>query len=213
MAYPQNISDPSELEGMQDAKPDSTLENIVLYSERYVEIDKELKEIDDYASKLEEEQRGIEEEKLPTIFMELSTTELSLKDGFKCKIEPKFQGTVVIKDPVKAEKQLALIEKIGGEDIIKFDVTCSFTKGQMKEAKALMDMLTEFGFLYKAKRSVHAGTLASFIGQKLELGQEIDLDGMGWRYFNRATIKKKGFKMRKRKAKRESSGETEGDED
>lgn len=214
MAYPQNTpDDPTELEGMQNDKPAATLENIVFFSDRFIEIDKELKEIDDYASKLEEEQRLIEEDTIPTIFHELTTTNLGLRDGFSCKIEPKFQGTVVIKDPAKAEKQLALLEKIGGEDIIKFDITCSFSKGKMKEAKILMDMLKEYGFEFKAKRSVHAGSLASFIKQKLELGQEVPLDEMGWRYFNRASIKKKGFKLRKRKVKREVSTEDEGDEE
>lgn len=213
MAYPSNQpDDPSELEGMEDTKPTATLENIAVWSDRYIELDKELKTLDEYASKLEEEQRLIEEVNLPTVMAELGMEKFSMKDGFKLSIEQKFQGSVVIKDEEKSKKQLEWIESVQGSEIIKFDITCSFGKGDEAEAKELMKLLTDLGFAFKAKRSVHAGTLGTFVKEKIKLGEEVPLDNLGWRYFNKALIKKTGFKMRKRRKSRENFGAEDEEE-
>jgi hypothetical protein len=215
MVYPSNQpDDPSELEGMENVKPAATLANITVFSDRFIEIDNELKQYDEYIAKLEEEQRDIEEVKLPTIMAELAMENFGMKDGFKLTVEPKFQGTVVLKDETKSAKQLEWLKKANGEDIIKFEVSCSFGKGKMAEAEELMKMLREFGFAFKAKRSVHAGTLASFVKEKMTSAtEEVPLEELGWRYFNKATIKKKGFKIRKRKAKREEAASEDEAED
>jgi hypothetical protein len=216
MAYPRNSDDdPSELEGMESggtATPGATLENLSIFAERYIELDKELKEIDDYAKKLEEEQATIEETNIPGIMQALKMAEFSMKDGFKLKIEPKFQGSIVMKDEAKATQQLAWIDSVEGGDIVKFTITCDFNKGHEGEAQELIKLLKQLGIMYKAKRTVHASTLASFVKAKLTAGEEVPLDDLNWRYFDKASVKKKGFKLRKRRKRSEDWGGDDEDE-
>lgn len=206
--------DPSELRGLEEDKDLTTLENIHALSDRYMEIDKELKTHDEYCKTLEDEQKKIEEEDLPRIMNTLAIENIGLKEGFKLKIEQKFQGTIVIKDPQMSARQLAWLEKNGGSDIIKTDIVLQFPRGRDAEVDILVDMLNKLGFVYKRKKSVHASTLASFMAEKAA-SAEIEpttLDELKWRYFNKANIKKPGFKMRKRRKVAEASGEAEEEE-
>ncbi len=207
MAYPSNQPDDiSELEGMEKGgvdAPKTTLENLSFFADRYIELDRELKELDTYASKLEEEQRAIEETTIPTIMEGLNMINYTMKDNFKLEIESKFQGSVAVKDQARAEQQLKWVESSGGGDIIKISITCDFSKGHEKEAQELIKLLTELGIAYKAKKSVHASTLASYVKAKIAAATEVPLDDLGWRFFPKASVKKKGFKLRKRRKNRE----------
>lgn len=214
MAYPRNSDDdPSELEGLEKGgatdAPQNTLENLSHFASRYIELDKELKELDDYGSKLEEEQQEIEETQIPQIMQQLKMTEFAMVDGFKLKIEPKFQGSIVLKDETKAAEQLAWVESAEGGDIIKTTFTVDFNKGHEAEAGEFVKLMKQLGIAYKVKRGIHASTLASFVKARLaNAGSfEVPLDQLGWRYFDRANVKKKGFKLRKRRKKREDWGE------
>lgn len=202
--------DPSELEGMESGgteQPVNTLENLSVFAERYIALDQELKEIDDYAAKLEEEQQDIEETKIPQVMNQLKMADYSMKDGFKLKIEPKFQGSIVAKDAVKATQQLAWVEKADGGDIIKTTFTIDFTKGHEAEAAEFVKLMTELGIAYKVKRGIHPSTLASFVKAKIANAADVPLDDLGWRYFDKASVKKKGFKLRKRRKRSDSWGE------
>lgn len=208
--------DSSELEGMETGgteQPANTLENLSTFAERYIELDKELKELDDYGSKLEEEQRDIEETKIPEVMNQLKMTEFSMKDGFKLKIEAKFQGSIVAKDEAKAAAQLKWIETVEGGEIIKTTFTIDFNKGHEAEAEEFVKLMKELGIAYKVKRGVHASTLASFVKAKIIGATEVPLDELGWRYFDKAAVKKKGFKLRKRRKKREDWGDEEDDDE
>lgn len=215
MAYPRNSNDdPSELEGMERGgvnQPTNSLENLSTFAERYIDLDRELKEIDDYSSKLEEEQRDIEETKIPEVMNQLNMVEFSMRDGFKLKIEPKFQGSIVMKDEGKAAQQLAYIEKIGGGDLIKTTFTIDFNKGHEAEAEEFVKLMKELGIAYKTKRGIHASTLASYVKAKIEAATDVPLDELGWRYFNKASVKKKNFKLRKRRKRSDSWGEEDDD--
>lgn len=77
------------------------------------------------------------------------------------------------------------------DDIIKNDVICSFSRGQDTEAGNVMGMLREQGFAPEQKTQVHPMTLKAFVRERLESGQEIDLDLFGAYILNTAEIKRK----------------------
>lgn len=210
-----DIDNIDEMQGIQEealkVKPEATLKNITEFSERWMEIDTELKQYDEYCKVLEDEQKDIEETKLPDVMRQLQIQDLKILDGFKLKVEPKFQGTIVVKDQTMSARQLAWLEKNGGADIIKTEISLSFPKGREAEAEELIKILDQLGFVYKRKRGVHASTLGSFMKEKASsaLVEVKDLEDMKWRYFDQASIKKTGFKARKRRSRSESSGDTD----
>lgn len=79
----------------------------------------------------------------------------------------------------------------GCDDIIKNDIVCSFTKGQDNEAGHVVGMLREQGYMPEQKTQVHPMTLKAFVRERLESGQEIDLDLFGAYILNTAEIKRK----------------------
>lgn len=201
MAYPNNIPDDevslvdaiakpdlSELEGIETALP-ATLENIMTYANRMKEIESEVAEYSRYTNTLKGELKSIEENKLPQMLEILGMADFSFKDGSKVILTPTFQGTIVVEDEVQRKKQLDWMIKNEGQDHIKNTFTITFGKGQDAEAKVLRDMLVEYEFDFEVKETVHAGSLGAFIKEKLKNGEEVPLDELKWRYFQKAALK------------------------
>lgn len=208
MPYPNNYfeaeedkSDLSEMEALsptlEDA-PAATLENVMLFATRSTAIDAELEVFKEQIAALTSEQKDIEENKLPGVLIALGMTDFGMKDGSKIKVEAAFQGTVAVKDPVQRDLQIAWLIANEGQDLVKNTITLSFGRGQDAEAKALCAILLEYGFTYEMSEAVHAGSLGSFIKEKMTNGEEVPLDKLKWRYFNKATIKASAKKRKKK---------------
>lgn len=195
MVYPSNVPDDmEEMEALVLAdkaaeKPEATFENIIVFAKRHKEIVDELETIAEYVKTLTAEAKDIEEIKLPSVFNALDMKDFGLKDGRKIKIEPAFQGSIVVEDPEQRKAQLDWLSGAGGRDLIKNKISLEFTKGQDTEAKALVDMLSEYGFTYNMAESVHASSLGSFIKEKMEKGETVPLEALKWRYYFKANIK------------------------
>lgn len=205
-------TDVSEMEEIAAEKPAGaqavlTLENLVTFGNRHVEIAKEIETYEDMVAALETEQKKIEEVDLPTVFQTLGMEEFKLKDGTKIKMDKKFQGGIVVKVPERRDEQLAFLRENGAADIIKNEIICSFKPGKESEAEALKKLLTEFGFSFIIKQTVHAGTLGSTIKAMAEKAKEIPLEKLGWRLFDKAEVKQPGSKVKKRLKKDDDSDE------
>jgi len=77
------------------------------------------------------------------------------------------------------------------DDIIKNDVTCSFGRGQDNEAGDVIGQLRERGYDPQQKTHIHPMTLKGFVRERIENGQDIDLDLFGAYILNTAEIKRK----------------------
>jgi hypothetical protein len=198
MGFPSNLPegveslivkpDLSELEGIETPVV-ATLENVMVFANRLQEVEREVDALDQYKKTLTEEIKDIEETKLPQILEILGMPWFGLKDGSKVEIKPTFQGSLVSEDLVQRQLQLDWLVANDGQDLIKNAYTITFGKGQDAEAKALRDMLVEFGFDFEVKESVHAGSLGSFIKEKMTNGDEVPLSALKWRFFQKANIK------------------------
>jgi len=178
----------SELEGIE--KPVvATLENMIVFTTRHREIERELEELDRYAATLKVELTTIEEKNLPQILEALGMSDYGLKDGSRIELEGKFQGALVVKDLEQRKRQLDWLVKNEGQDLIKNTFTLTFPKGKDEEAKALRELLSEYDFDFTVEESVHASSLGSFIKEKVQKGHEIPFDVLKWRYFQKAKIK------------------------
>lgn len=77
------------------------------------------------------------------------------------------------------------------DDIIKNDVTCSFGRGQDNAAGHVLGQLREQGHDPVQKTHIHPMTLKGFVRERIENGQDIDLDMFGAYIMNTAEIKRK----------------------
>ena len=79
----------------------------------------------------------------------------------------------------------------GLDDIIKNDVVCSFGRGQDNLAKDAFWTLKDKGLEPSTKTHIHPMTLKAFVKDRVEQGQEIDLDLFGAFLTNAVEIKRK----------------------
>lgn len=91
----------------------------------------------------------------------------------------------------KKAEAFAFLASIGCDDIIKNDVKVTFGKGEDNKAGAFIDDCVKSGLDPSNKKYVHPMTLKAFIKERMEKGQEIDLDLFGAFTGSEAKIKRK----------------------
>lgn len=126
-------------------------------------------------------------EDLPTLMSEIGLSELALKDGIKVVVEEDVKCGIT-----EANKPMALawLARNGYGGLIKTSVTVDFTPEERDKAVDLADSLSEQYPNIAAKEAVHAGTLKSFVKERMAENEEIPFDLFGIHPFNKATIKK-----------------------
>ena len=128
------------------------------------------------AKEEKEKVRSLEEKTIPEAMFEMRTKSHETWDGFMIGIEDFVTGSVPKKNEDEAFEWL---RENGHGDIIKTDITISFTKEQDEEAQALFKRLAEEGFTVNMKPSVHASTLKSWAKKMLEKGVEFPRELLG----------------------------------
>ena len=91
----------------------------------------------------------------------------------------------------RKEEAFNFLRSIGEDDIIKNEVTVQFSRGQDNQAGAFFDDCTQQGLDPTQKQSVHPMTLKGWIKDRLQSGQDIDLDMFGAYVGTEAKIKRK----------------------
>jgi hypothetical protein len=115
----------------------------------------------------------VQEEDLPAVLQEFGLSEMKLSDGTKIVVKQEYYATIKEQHRNAA---FAWLEANGHGDLIKHDVSLSFTKGQDEYAKKAMDLLADEGFSYHDKQQVHPQTLRAFVREQIEAGRELPME-------------------------------------
>ena len=91
----------------------------------------------------------------------------------------------------RKEEAFNFLRSVGEDDIIKNEVTVQFGKGQDNMAGAFYDDCLNQGYDPAQKQSVHPMTLKGWVKERLQSGQEIDLEMFGAYVGTEAKIKRK----------------------
>ena len=87
-----------------------------------------------------------------------------------------FVSGTMPKDPMQRDIALSHLREIGASDFIKNQVSVSFPVSEDNRARAMQADLEEKGFDTAAKTWVEPQTLKKLIRERVESGQEIDLE-------------------------------------
>lgn len=129
--------------------------------------------------------RDISERVLPDLMEEAGLVEIKMTNGGKLKVERKLTCS-----PLKANRPAVLswLEITGHGGKIKHAVTVNVGKDEERE-RALTAKLAEEGFEdVKVDAWVEPATLRAHVNQCLKDGEEVDMDLLGARQYNKAKI-------------------------
>jgi len=96
-------------------------------------------------------------------------------DGNRVSLTTFVSGTMP-KDPMQRDIALSHLREIGASDFIKNVVSVSFPVSEDNRARAMQADLEDKGFETAAKTWVEPSTLKKLIRERVEAGQEIDLE-------------------------------------
>ncbi len=168
----------------------SALQNISTFASRALELQAQIEQAEAYLKGLKDELQLIEEGNLPSVMQECGLIEFKLSDGSKITIRPAFQGGIVKEDLDKRRVQIDWVAENGGKSLIKDSFDIVFSKNEYEQAQQVKKLLDLNAVPYKESETVHAASLGAFIKEKISNGEVVPLEELGWRYFQKATIKK-----------------------
>ena len=168
----------------------SALQNISVFASRALELNAQIEQAEAFLKSLKDELQLIEEGNLPSVMQECGLIEFKMQDGSKITIRPAFQGGIVKEDLDKRRLQLDWVAESGGESLIKETFNIVFNKGESERAQEVKKLLELNSVPYKESETVHAALLGAFVKEKIANGEVVPLDELGWRYFQKATVKK-----------------------
>ena len=161
----------------------SRLSNLIRES---MDLDSKIADAEQYLKDLKYKKRKVNEEDIPALMQEMGMDSITV-DGNKVALR-QFVHARITED--KREEAFAWIRSVGEGDIIKNDVTVSFSSGQDNLAGAVVDDLRNQGLAPAQKTHVHPQTLKAWVKGRIESGKEIDFDTFGVFVGTEATIKR-----------------------
>lgn len=166
----------SEYQGNQATASD--LETLTNLAARQVEIEDEIAETEQKLKDLGEKLRTIAWQQLPEMMEKCGAEELTIKGGYKVKVEKKLQVSVPKKNK---EKAYAWVEDQGGSALVKRAFVIAFDKEQEKFARKFKrDCEQRKNALpMEETKTVHSQTLNKFLRDKMADGVDVPLDLFG----------------------------------
>lgn len=153
-----------------------TLDQIKEVGKRAVALQKEIDDLEkDLAAKKKSFTR-ITQTELPMMMVGISSVKLD--DGVEVKISQFVSGSLPKEDAAK-RAAIEWLEAHDGEGIIKTEVSVSFSKAQYDEAKKVAEQLEKDGLPVNFDTTVHPQTLAAYVRERMDGGEEVDLEKLG----------------------------------
>lgn len=134
------------------------------------EVNKKLAELEVKQKALQEEARRLEEYEIPLAMDEANISKLTLTSGQVLKIK-----NILVCSLPKDKEEIGFewLRQHNFGDLIKRDVVAKFGKGEEKKADELTKKLSELGFQYTDKSSVHYQTMNAFAREQIEAGKQL----------------------------------------
>ena len=141
-----------------------------------LQIDEEIAQAEKYLKDLKFKKRKVNEEDIPALMTEMGMESVTV-DGNKISLR-QFVHARIPDD--RRDEAYAWLRSIGEGDIIKNDVTLSFSAGQDNMAGAVVeDLRQQYGLDPAQKTHIHPQTLKAWVRNRIESGQDIDFDQFG----------------------------------
>ena len=125
------------------------------------------------AAKLKETEqryRDLAESQIPDLMAEVGVQSFTLDSGARISIERKLTSSIT---RANWDAARAWLEANKCDSLIKTELKIDYGKGQMEDARSLADALSENGVKHTLKEYVHPQTLAKFVRDWLEEGDEL----------------------------------------
>jgi hypothetical protein len=179
--------------------PSAALDRLKKAAAEAIDIEAFIKSLEETLSDAKTKLHHARTKVLPDMMAEIGMSSFSLDDGTEFSIDNFVSGSL----PKSVEGKAAAIkwlEENDAESLIKSDIKISFGRNQHNEFVNLREELTEKKYDLETGVGVHAGTLAAFVREKLEHGDEVPLELLGM-YAGRI-VKIKPPKVKKLKGNR-----------
>lgn len=128
--------------------------------------------LEEQLKNISNELHTIKHDTLPSMMASAGLASIKLDDGATIKVDDFCSGSLP-KDPEKRQKALDWLVENDGEGIIKANVTLSFGKAELNNAKAVADRLKEDGYEPELVESVHPQTYAAFGRELIREGKTV----------------------------------------
>ena len=161
----------------------SDLSNMI---RRSLEIDKQIADAEQFLKDLKFKKRKINEEDIPMLMEEMGVDSLTV-DGHKVSVANFIHARI---PEEKRDQAYGFLRSIGEADIIKNDVTVSFSAGQDNMAGAVVDDLRNQGYEPAQKTHIHPSTLKAWVKNRIESGKDLDFETFGVYVGTEAKIKR-----------------------
>lgn len=165
----------------------TTLSEVSALCSYLAEADRNVDEAERVLSQLKERARELREESIPMAMTELGLEELKLDTGEKITIKQDVYASIPVAQRATA---YAWLEDHGHGGLIKTKVEILFGKGEMEEAKALLETLQGDGLEPTLNREVNSQTLKAWLREMLSNGESVPLETFGARPVSVAKVTK-----------------------
>ena len=150
-------------------------------------VEQEVEEAETLLKTLNSERQKLSTQMIPDLMDEMGVERVDV-DGLTVTKKQIVAASIPVD---KRELAFDWLRERGLDDIIKNDVVCSFGRGQDNLAKDAFWTLKDKGLEPSTKTHIHPMTLKAFVKDRVEQGQEIDLDLFGAFLTNAVEIKRK----------------------
>lgn len=160
-----------------------TLKRLSSKCEELRDVELEIKNLEERLSELNTRKYKIEREELPELMSEAGTDKVGIpasgnQPGYDLKLVPFYNANIAAKwEPDRRAAAFTYLETIGAGDLIKTEITIKLPRDQHDKAASLIKKLEKFG--PEVKESVHSATLTSWLKEKSEAGDDVNLEIIG----------------------------------
>ena len=161
----------------------SRLSNLIRQS---LDVQRQIEEAEQHVKDLKFKKRKVDQEDIPMLMEEMGVDSLTV-DGHKVSVVNFVHARI---PEEKRDQAYSFLRSIGEADIIKNDVTVSFSAGQDNMAGAVVDDLRNQGYEPAQKTHIHPSTLKAWVKNRIESGKDLDFETFGVYVGTEAKIKR-----------------------
>ena len=169
-------------EDVDSALPTSDqLQTLAALAEKQLQAEAEIKRIKEELAEKKKELFVLSSEQIPSLMEQCGVsgiTSFTLGDGSRITIKRVVKASI---PKARRQEAFAWLRGNDGAAIVKNTVSVSFGKGEDDKAARLEKLLRESasGYNVEHDETVHAQTLAAFVRERLERGEDVPTDLLG----------------------------------
>lgn len=152
------------------------LNQLQALAEQQASAEARIAEIEALLNKARETHRDLSERQVPELMDKIGMKEFKTTSGLTIQVEEKIRASI---PKAKTALAFAWLKRNDHAGLIKRVVSVAFGRGEDEKAELLTRQLSGADFEVENKASVHTSTLAAFVKEKLEAGEEIPMDLFG----------------------------------